>query len=33
LRPSPQPLVPAEAIETGDWFRERIATLLRAERV
>ena len=28
LRPSPEPLLPAEATATGDWFRERIAALI-----
>jgi len=32
LRASPQPLDPAEAARTGDWFRERIAALLGPDR-
>lgn len=28
LRPSPEPLVPAEATATGDWFRARIDALI-----
>jgi N-acetylmuramoyl-L-alanine amidase len=32
LRPSPEPLRPAEATETGDWFRARIEALLARER-
>lgn len=32
LRPSPAPLEPREATATGDWFRERIADLIRADR-
>lgn len=31
LTPSPQPLRPEEAVETGDWFRERITELLERE--
>lgn len=33
LRPSSESLVPAEAVATGEWFRERITALLRTERV
>lgn len=32
LRPSPEPLLPAEATATGDWFRERIAALIVRSR-
>jgi hypothetical protein len=32
LRPSPEPLLPAEATATGDWFRERIAALIARPR-
>jgi hypothetical protein len=28
LRPSPEPLLPAEATATGDWFRARVAALI-----
>lgn len=32
LHPSPEPLLPAEATATGDWFRERAAALIAPGR-